>query len=215
MQPKYSFKERKEREKELLAGMVDWRVAARSAIRLYRKTGVTNEEANRAATLIKAAYKGYYTRKMIKKVTEARYNTPELHLGISEYIEEDEYLEDTEMMDTEDDVHSQVKSVTIDYNTVKPHVAFDTTPDAEQPETMEKKVSTVSSVARYSLKCLFDSVLDKIKDSIPEEVPEENGGTDVETKTSPIEPHEEKSDNDNEADNKESATEDNTSEMHW
>lgn len=189
--------------------MVDWRVAARSAIRLYRKTGVTNEEANRAATLIKAAYKGYYTRKMMKKVTEARYNTPELHLGISQYVEEDEYLEDTEMMDTEDDVHSQVKSVTIDYHTVKPHVAFDTTPDAEQPETMEKKVSTVSSVARYSLKCLFDSVLNKIKDSIPEEAPEEN----VETNTSTVEPHE-KSDNDNEADNKESATEDNASEMH-
>lgn len=40
-------------ERELLSGMVDWRVAARSAIRLYRKTGVTYEEANRAATLIK------------------------------------------------------------------------------------------------------------------------------------------------------------------
>lgn len=191
--------------------MVDWRVAARSAIRLYRKTGVTNEEANRAATLIKAAYKGYYTRKVMKKATEARYNTPELHLGISEYVEEDEYVEDTEM-NTEDDVHSEgkAKSVTIDYHTVIPHVAFDTTPDAEQPETMEKKVSTVSSVARYSLKCLFDSVLDKVKDSISEEV----GETDVGIKTSPVEPHEEKSDNASEEDNKETDTGDKAGEMH-
>lgn len=33
--------------------MIDWRVAARSTMRLYRKTEVTIEEANRAASLIK------------------------------------------------------------------------------------------------------------------------------------------------------------------
>lgn len=48
-----NFKQKREREKDLLRGAVDWRAAARSAILLYRKTGVTNEEANRAATLIK------------------------------------------------------------------------------------------------------------------------------------------------------------------
>lgn len=62
-----SYKETREKEKELLSGVVDWRVAARSAIRLYRNTGVTNEEAHRAATLIKAAYKGYYTRRLKMK----------------------------------------------------------------------------------------------------------------------------------------------------
>lgn len=47
------FKEKREKQRELLKGMVDWRIAARSAIYLYKKTGVTKEEANRAATLIK------------------------------------------------------------------------------------------------------------------------------------------------------------------
>lgn len=47
------FKKREELAHDLLKGMVDWRVAARSTLRLYRKTGVTYEEANRAATLIK------------------------------------------------------------------------------------------------------------------------------------------------------------------
>ncbi|XP_018332044.1 uncharacterized protein LOC108741670 isoform X2 [Agrilus planipennis] len=64
------FKRKHEREKYLLSGIIDWRIAARSAIRLYRSTGVTYEEANRAATMIKAAYKGYYTRRMIKKLLE-------------------------------------------------------------------------------------------------------------------------------------------------
>lgn len=50
------FKERQERQSELLKGMIDWRIAARSAIYLYKKTGVTAEEANRAATLIKVSF---------------------------------------------------------------------------------------------------------------------------------------------------------------
>lgn len=64
------FRDRHDREKQLLSGMVDWRVAARSAIYLYRKTGVTYEEANRAANLIKAAYKGYYTRRIMRRLLE-------------------------------------------------------------------------------------------------------------------------------------------------
>lgn len=47
------FKERQENQQELLKGMIDWRIAARSAIYLYKRTGVTKEEAHRAATLIK------------------------------------------------------------------------------------------------------------------------------------------------------------------
>lgn len=50
-----NFKEKRDKEKSMLLGMVDWRVAARNAIYLYKKTGVTNEEANRAATLIKVS----------------------------------------------------------------------------------------------------------------------------------------------------------------
>ncbi|GJQ86277.1 hypothetical protein Trydic_g8973 [Trypoxylus dichotomus] len=65
-----NFKARHDQEKQLLCGMIDWRVAARSAIYLYRKTGVTYEEANRAATMIKAAYKGYYTRRIMKRLLE-------------------------------------------------------------------------------------------------------------------------------------------------
>lgn len=48
-----SFLQRREREMELLGGIIDWRVAARSAIALYRKTGATYQECHRAATLIK------------------------------------------------------------------------------------------------------------------------------------------------------------------
>lgn len=74
-----NFKERQEREKKMLFGMVDWRIAARSAIMLYRKTGVTMYEANRAATLIKAAYKGYYTRRIMKRL---------LHMGLEDEVTE-------------------------------------------------------------------------------------------------------------------------------
>lgn len=72
------FKEREAREKDLLRGIVDWRVAAKSTINLYRRTGVTFAEANRAATLIKAAYKGYYTRRVMRRLLEQ---------GTKEYIE--------------------------------------------------------------------------------------------------------------------------------
>ncbi|KAL3277161.1 hypothetical protein HHI36_012513 [Cryptolaemus montrouzieri] len=65
-----SFLQRRDREKQLLGGMIDWRVAARSAIALYRKTGATYQEAHRAATLIKSAYKGYYQRKVMDKLVE-------------------------------------------------------------------------------------------------------------------------------------------------
>lgn len=94
-----SCRERKEREQDLLYGMVDWRVAARSTIALYRKTGVTYEEANRAATLIKAAYKGYYTRRVMRRLLEQ---------GTKEYMEmmaaeeEKEYAEDKYPMGEED-----------------------------------------------------------------------------------------------------------------
>ncbi|KAK9737061.1 hypothetical protein QE152_g11007 [Popillia japonica] len=64
------FKAKHDKEKEMLSGMIDWRVAARSAMYLYRKSGVTYEEANRAATLIKAAYKGYYTRRVMKRLLQ-------------------------------------------------------------------------------------------------------------------------------------------------
>lgn len=52
-----SFKIRHEREKQLLSGVIDWRVAARSAIKLYRRTGVSHEEAKRAANLIKVNWR--------------------------------------------------------------------------------------------------------------------------------------------------------------
>ncbi|KAF5298624.1 hypothetical protein FQR65_LT09720 [Abscondita terminalis] len=64
------FKQREDRARDLLMGMVDWRIAARSTMRLYRKLDVTFEEANRAATLIKAAYKGYYTRRLMKRLLQ-------------------------------------------------------------------------------------------------------------------------------------------------
>ncbi|KAK9875021.1 hypothetical protein WA026_005831 [Henosepilachna vigintioctopunctata] len=65
-----SFMQREQHRRELLSGFIDWRVAARSAIALYRKTGVTYEEAHRAATLIKSAYKGYYQRKVMSRLVE-------------------------------------------------------------------------------------------------------------------------------------------------
>lgn len=68
----HDYRDRVMREKGLVLGMVDWRVAARSTMRLYKTTRVTMEEANRAATLIKAAYKGYYTRRVMKRMLEEK-----------------------------------------------------------------------------------------------------------------------------------------------
>lgn len=106
------YKDKREREKEMLNGMIDWRVAARSAIRLYRKTGVTNEEANRAATLIKAAYKGYYTRRVLKRMTQSE-------RAISETLEKP-----ADLVNSDSAVKSE-KSVKINYDTVIPHVDFE------------------------------------------------------------------------------------------
>lgn len=107
------YKHRREHEKELLNGMIDWRVAARSAIRLYRKTGVTTEEASRAANLIKSAYKGYYTRRIMKNLAKREKQPQE------EKVEETSTNEETKSITKSD------RSVRINYNTVIPHVDFD------------------------------------------------------------------------------------------
>lgn len=83
----YDYRDRVMREKGLVLGMVDWRVAARSTMRLYKTTGATIDEANRAATLIKAAYKGYYTRRVMKRVLEEK-------LNVGEQVVMEVYLDD-------------------------------------------------------------------------------------------------------------------------
>ncbi|CAG9862486.1 unnamed protein product [Phyllotreta striolata] len=129
------FKLRKEAEKQLLSGMIDWRIAARSAIKLYRQTGVTNEEVNRAATLIKAAYKGYYTRRIMKKLTEEQKLLSEMQA--------DKNVESSEPKLGAVDS----KSVTIDYDSVIPHVDFD---DAD--------VKLASPIVEY----IMDVILEKV-----------------------------------------------------
>ncbi|CAH1176298.1 unnamed protein product [Phaedon cochleariae] len=149
------FKVRKEKERELLSGMIDWRVAARSAIYLYRQTGVTNEEANRAATLIKAAYKGYYTRKVMKKLAEES----------KKLYQEEENVEECD----DDETHvlgiSDSKMVKINYETVIPHVDFGDVTDvdenikeseyiqvAEPPPSLEEPAgSTTSAIASFAV----------------------------------------------------------------
>ncbi|ERL85856.1 uncharacterized protein LOC109545291 [Dendroctonus ponderosae] len=162
------FKERKEREKLLLAGMVDWRVAARSAIHLYRKTGVTNEEANRAATLIKSAYKGYYTRKIMKKMADDNREdfVQDIEFENAAYLEdldEGEFEEPSENGEQED--NDRQKAVTIDYNTVIPHVDFDTSGN-DLGVSAAPKISTTSSIAKYSLRYIFDAALDRIGSNV-------------------------------------------------
>ncbi|XP_050297665.1 uncharacterized protein LOC126737026 [Anthonomus grandis grandis] len=167
------FKERKEREKLLLAGMVDWRVAARSAIQLYRKTGVTNEEANRAATLIKAAYKGYYTRKLMKQMSptcESIDFWDHFDALDEEYYGEEDYQE---LFDVDSEKDERSRSVKIDYNTVIPHVDFDTevsnAPASDGP--IKSQLSTPSTIAKHSLRMIFDAAFSAIEKqaTIPEE----------------------------------------------
>ncbi|CAH1978338.1 unnamed protein product [Acanthoscelides obtectus] len=112
-----NFKQRRDMERELLSGMIDWRVAARSAIYLYRKTGVTNEEANRAATLIKAAYKGYYTRRFMRRLSE------KVKMGGKEEGEE-VAIPDDKSEGSFTDEEKQSRAVKINYDTVVPHVDF-------------------------------------------------------------------------------------------
>ncbi|XP_019881376.1 uncharacterized protein LOC109609188 [Aethina tumida] len=88
------FKERKQFERNLLENMLDWRVAARSAIHLYRKTGVSKEEADRAATLIKAAYKGYYTRRQISKWCEMEKAHPQKDITNVEFLNQSDENEE-------------------------------------------------------------------------------------------------------------------------
>ncbi|CAH1115454.1 unnamed protein product [Psylliodes chrysocephalus] len=137
------FKQRKETEKTLLTGMIDWRIAARSAIKLYRQTGVTNEEARRAATLIKAAYKGYYTRRIMTTLTEEQ---KILHPDISEPEEEggdSDYRQATK---------EDSKAVTIDYDSVIPHVDFGDVTDVE----------CTSVVIAFTLDKIMDGVMKKV-----------------------------------------------------
>ncbi|KAI4458796.1 ropporin-1-like protein [Holotrichia oblita] len=97
------FKARHDKEKQMLSGIIDWRVAARSAIYLYRKSGVTYEEANRAATLIKAAYKGYYTRRIMKRLLEEGKMFYVDRSDSVDFEEEEEYeLEPRDTADWED-----------------------------------------------------------------------------------------------------------------
>ncbi|XP_076252027.1 uncharacterized protein LOC143191124 [Rhynchophorus ferrugineus] len=156
------FKERQEQEKKLLTGLIDWRVAARSAIRLYRQSGVTNIEANRAATLIKAAYKGYYTRRMMKSMVRKRLES--LEEKEQEECEHENYDEEIEEYPEEfDDLCSldKPKSVTINYDTVIPHVDFDTGKKrSEIPSQVPlQKLSTASSIAKHSIGLILDAAL--------------------------------------------------------
>ncbi|KAI4458787.1 ropporin-1-like protein [Holotrichia oblita] len=97
------FKARHDKEKQMLSGIIDWRVAARSAIYLYRKSGVTYEEANKAATLIKAAYKGYYTRRIMKRLLEEGKMFYVDRSDSVDFEEEEEYeLEPRDTADWED-----------------------------------------------------------------------------------------------------------------
>lgn len=150
-----NYKQRREKEKELLNGMIDWRVAARSAIRLYRQTGVTNEEANRAATLIKAAYKGYYTRRLMDKNKKDLSQVEDKHVSSKNTIGSE----------TGSTTRSD-KSVRINYDTVIPHVDFDEVTDGvtDAHEQHELKKSTSSVVASYAVNALFEKTLAKIEE---------------------------------------------------
>ncbi|KAJ8919112.1 hypothetical protein NQ315_012097 [Exocentrus adspersus] len=186
------FKIRRDQERELLSGMVDWRVAARSAIRLYRKTGVTHEEANRAATLIKAAYKGYYTRHIMKKLAE------DSRMHDEEMMEEEEYDEEVlsehkYMMTPILTIQIQSKSkfsnliiegfvakkiVTINYGSTIPHVDFaepkkvepakalaTESPEPTDKDTTEStsKETSASTVVFSAIEGIFDMALKEIQ----------------------------------------------------
>lgn len=103
---------------DILDGTIDWRVAARSAIQLYRKTGVSPEEAKRAANLIKAAYKGYYTRKTLQLINRAKNEeeTPQVS-------EESFKIQSRSLSAASTDKKS--KEVRINFSTVLPRVNFD------------------------------------------------------------------------------------------
>ncbi|KAJ8980105.1 hypothetical protein NQ317_008566 [Molorchus minor] len=149
-----AFKLRREKERELLSGMIDWRIAARSAIQLYRRTGVTNEEANRAATLIKAAYKGYYTRRVLRKLAaESKF----IHEGPPTVEEPEE----------EADEHADLR-VSINYETVIPHVDFAEPAFGEGHSLIEVKQgdSTTIDVVAYAIEEILETAFPLTEEEI-------------------------------------------------
>lgn len=147
-----SYKQRREKERELLEGLIDWRVAARSAIRLYRKTGVTTEEANRAATLIKAAYKGYYARRVMKSLAGK-------DSQIDDKVKEAEKVEldETKSIGTRSE-----RSVKINLDNLPAHVDFDDFNNDDTLVSKEKKAmeSTTSVVVANAVDTLFNKSMD-------------------------------------------------------
>lgn len=159
-----NYKQRREKEKELLHGIIDWRVAARSAIRLYRQTGVTHGEANRAATLIKAAYKGYYNRKMMKTLAKKQKDEEEK--------EEEEEVEVENVIDDDmlycDSAAKSEKSVKLNYDSIIPHVDFDEIGFSELSEDNieEPKDSTASVVVANALQSILRQVVDQTEKNV-------------------------------------------------
>lgn len=143
-----NFKQRREKEKELLCGVIDWRVAARSAIRLYRRLNVTNEEASRAATLIKAAYKGYYTRRAMKQL--ASRGTP-----IEDDDQEGAFEEETKSITAKSE-----KSVKINYSSVVPHVDFD---EYRLDQYHELGDSSTMAVVANAVDSVFEKTMDLLE----------------------------------------------------
>lgn len=47
-------------------GLVQWQRAATRTLEILRKAGASQAEASRAAILIQATYRGYYTRRNLK-----------------------------------------------------------------------------------------------------------------------------------------------------
>lgn len=49
-------------------GMIQWQRAATRTLEILRKTGASQAEASKAAILIQATYRGYYTRRNLVKI---------------------------------------------------------------------------------------------------------------------------------------------------
>jgi len=62
-------------------GIIQWQRAATRTLEIVRKAGASQAEASKAAILIQATYRGYYTRRNLKmkmgKITQMRFGALE------------------------------------------------------------------------------------------------------------------------------------------
>lgn len=130
--------------------MIQWQQAPIRTLEILRKTDASQAEASKAAILIQATYRGYYTRKNLKmkmsKITQMYFGTLEQYLKSYSWPPAMQLQEEEQEKKTEIDIEPR--------ETVQAVAGSDTM--YEEPELTAMKAHEAASIIQVNKLKLFD-----------------------------------------------------------